>query len=73
MSDTVNVHEARTHLSQLLKRVERGEQIVIARAGRPVAVLVAFDAASRPRRSPGHEPIVIAEDFDARLPEFDDE
>jgi prevent-host-death family protein len=36
---TVNVHEAKTHLSRLLARVEGGERIVIARAGRPVAVL----------------------------------
>ena len=38
--DTVNVHEAKTHLSRLLERVERGEEIVIARAGKPVARLV---------------------------------
>jgi prevent-host-death family protein len=37
----VNVHEAKTHLSQLLTRAEKGEEIVIARAGRPVARLVA--------------------------------
>ena len=37
---TVNVHEAKTHLSRLLARVEAGEEIVIARSGRPVARLV---------------------------------
>ena len=37
--ETVNVYEAKTHLSKLLERVERGETIVIARAGTPVAVL----------------------------------
>ena len=36
----VNVHEARTHLSQLLQRVDNGEEIVIERAGRPTAPLV---------------------------------
>jgi prevent-host-death family protein len=36
----VNVHEAKTHLSRLLERVEAGEEIIIARAGRPVARLV---------------------------------
>lgn len=36
---TVNVHVAKTHLSRLLERVERGERITIARAGRPVAVI----------------------------------
>jgi prevent-host-death family protein len=45
---TVNVHEAKTHLSRLLERVESGQEIVIARAGRPVARLVPF----RPRRDP---------------------
>jgi prevent-host-death family protein len=43
MSETVvNVHEAKTHLSQLLARVEAGEEIVIARAGKPVARLEPF-------------------------------
>jgi len=38
--DSVNVHEAKTNLSRLLERVEAGERIVIARAGKPVADLV---------------------------------
>ena len=37
---TVNVHEAKTTLSELLKKVEAGEEIIIARAGKPVARLV---------------------------------
>jgi prevent-host-death family protein len=37
--ETVNIHEAKTHLSKLLERVEQGERIVIARAGKPVAQL----------------------------------
>lgn len=37
---TVNIHEAKTHLSRLLERVEAGEEITIARAGKPVADLV---------------------------------
>ena len=36
----VNVHEAKTHLSRLLARVEKGEEITIARSGKPVARLV---------------------------------
>lgn len=40
MVTTVNVHEAKTTLSKLLERVEAGERVVIARAGRPVADLV---------------------------------
>lgn len=39
MSEIVNVHAAKTHLSSLLDRVERGEEIIIARAGKPVARL----------------------------------
>jgi prevent-host-death family protein len=41
MLDQVNIHEAKTHLSKLLDRVEHGEEIVIARNGKPVARLVA--------------------------------
>jgi prevent-host-death family protein len=72
MTETVNVHEAKTHLSRLLERVEHGERIVLARAGRPIAVLIPFAAEARDRRKPGHEPITVAPDFDAPLPEFDD-
>ncbi len=65
----VNVHEAKTHLSRLLVRVEAGEEILISRAGRPVARLVAAQK-SRGRRQPGR--FVgkgrIADDFNAPLP-----
>ena len=67
----VNVHEAKTHLSRLLARVEAGESIVIARAGRPIAVLAPVDEPTS--RKPGHEKIVIGPDFDDPLPEFDPE
>ena len=39
---TVNVHEAKTHLSRLLKQVEAGEEVTIARNGKPVARLVSI-------------------------------
>jgi prevent-host-death family protein len=45
-----NVHEAKTNLSQLLQRVEAGEEIVIARAGSPVARLVPHPPARQPRK-----------------------
>ena len=65
----VNVHDAKSHLSRLLLRVEAGEEIVISRAGRPVARLVAARR-SRRRRQPGR--FVgkgrIADDFNAPLP-----
>ncbi len=47
---TVNVHEAKTTLSQLLVEIERGEQITISRAGTPVAKLVSIQADSHPAK-----------------------
>lgn len=47
---TVNVHEAKTHLSRLLEAVEAGEEVLIARAGRPVARLAPLERAAAPRR-----------------------
>jgi prevent-host-death family protein len=49
----VNVHDAKTHLSRLLERAERGEEIVIARAGKPVARLVPL-APEPSERRPGY-------------------
>lgn len=64
----INVHEAKTHLSRLLERVAAGEEIVIARSGRPIARLVPFTPEPRkPGRLKGK--IRIAPDFDAPLPE----
>jgi prevent-host-death family protein len=45
----VNVHEAKTHLSKLLERVAQGEEVIIAKAGKPVARLVAIKAKKAPR------------------------
>jgi prevent-host-death family protein len=66
----INIREAKAHLSRLLRRVESGEEIVIARAGKPVARLVAVAEPKRPREL-GRErgKIWIAEDFDAPLPD----
>jgi prevent-host-death family protein len=65
---TVGVHEAKTHLSRLLESVERGEEILIARSGKPVAKLVPVKP--RPRRPGGLKgKIRIRADFDAPLPE----
>lgn len=65
----VGVHEAKTHLSRLLQRVELGEEITIMRGGRPVARLV--PAASGARRQFGRDRglFAVPEDFDAPLPE----
>ena len=67
----VNVHEAKTHLSRLLARVAAGEEIVIARAGEPVARLVPARRGGRGPRRAGR--FVgkgrVAEDFGAPLPD----
>ncbi len=70
MTRTVNIHEAKTHLSRLLEEVRQGEEVVIAKAGKPVARLVAITEGLK-RRQPGSAKgqIWIAEDFDAPLPE----
>jgi prevent-host-death family protein len=67
--DQINVYEAKTHLSRLLDRVEAGEEIIIGRAGRPIARLVPYRGTTGERR-PGawRGQVRIAEDFDD-LPE----
>jgi prevent-host-death family protein len=61
----VNVHEAKTHLSRLLERVAAGEEVIIGKAGRPVARLVPYVGAAEPR-TPGRwrNRVRIADDFD---------
>lgn len=69
---TVNIHAAKTHLSRLVDAAAGGEEILIARAGRPVARLVPLeDRAVRPRRRLGRlaGQVSVPEDFDAPLPE----
>lgn len=67
---TVNIHEAKTHLSRLLEEVARGEEVTIAKAGKPVAKLVPFEN-SKGKRKLGllKGQLRIADDFDAPLPE----
>ena len=70
MSTTVNIHEAKTHLSRLLEKVSQGEEVVIAKSGRPVARLV--PVMERPlRRLPGSAKgtLWVSEEFDDPLPE----
>lgn len=67
----VNMHEAKTHLSRLVERASKGEEIVIARAGRPVARLVPCDADDTPRKLGAWKGRVwIADDFDELPPEL---
>jgi prevent-host-death family protein len=68
--DPVNIHDAKTHFSRLIERVLLGEEIVIAKAGRPVAKLVPIMPEAQARR-PGSAKgaFVVPEDFDAPLPQ----
>ena len=67
---TVNIHAAKTHLSRLVDDAAGGEEIVIAKAGKPVARLVPL-ADARPKRRVGGlaGKVRIPEDFDASLPD----
>jgi prevent-host-death family protein len=62
----VNIHEAKTHLSRLVERAAAGDEIIIAKAGRPVARLVKYTERRKPRR-PGalKGRLWVADDFDA--------
>jgi prevent-host-death family protein len=66
---TINIHEAKTHLSRLLVRVELGEEIILARAGKPVARLAPLARKSGKRRlgcAAGE--FEVPDDFNAPLP-----
>ena len=68
-----NIHDAKTHFSKLLELVVNGEEVVIAKAGKPVARILPFVAADFSPRVPGIDKgkVLIMPDFDAPLPEFD--
>ena len=65
---TVSVHEAKTHLSRLLRQIAAGEDVIITRSGQPVARLVPINET---RRTFGHDRgrFVVPDDFDAPLDE----
>ncbi len=62
----VNIHEAKTQLSRLLEQVENGEEVVIARNGKPIARLCKYSAATTRRRQAGSlkGQIRLEDDFD---------
>jgi len=68
--ETVNIHEAKTQLSKLVERVRAGEEIILAKAGEPVARIVPYVPVQSPRK-PGalKGKIRIGKDFDAPLPD----
>jgi prevent-host-death family protein len=64
-----NLHEAKTFLSRLIDRAAGGEEIILAKSGKPLAKLVPYRPVRPPRQPGGWEGRVrIAEDFDAPLP-----
>ena len=69
----VNMHEAKTHLSRLVQAVLEGEEVVIARANVPMVRLVLIEE-HKPERRLGfaRDRIVLTEDFDAPLADFED-
>jgi prevent-host-death family protein len=67
---TVNIHDAKTHFSRLIKLVESGDEVVIARGGKPIARLVPCDAQVRKRTlGADSQTVRIAADFDAPVPD----
>ena len=65
---TVNIHEAKTHLSRLLEQVAVGEEIVIAKAGKPIARLVPLEAPPKKRQLGLLKgKLNVPDDFDAPL------
>ncbi len=65
----VNVHEAKTHLSKLLERVAVGEEVIIAKAGKPVAKLVPINSKPKTRiLGSAKGEFVVPDDFNDPLP-----
>ena len=67
MTETVNIHEAKTHLSRLVDRAHAGEEIILAKNGKPYAKLVAFDDVAP--RKPGLVKGRLTNEFFAPLPD----
>ena len=68
----VTVHEAKTHLSRLIRQAQAGEEVIIARGDTPVVRLVAIDDRPRERRLGGAPGLVehMADDFNAEMKDF---
>ena len=69
MGEIINVHQAKTHLSRLLERVHAGEEIILAKAGKPYARLMPLEPDNHGRR-PGRVPdLVVGPEFFEPLPD----
>jgi prevent-host-death family protein len=70
MMQTVNIHEAKTHFSRLVDAAANGEEIIIAKAGKPTARLVPMERVKTKRHFGALKgKIQISDDFDAPLPD----
>ncbi len=66
----VNIHEAKTNFSRLLAQANNGEEVIISKAGKPVARLIPFEEKLKRRLTgSGKGKVKIADNFDAPLPE----
>jgi len=72
VGDTVNLYDAKTNLSKLVERAAAGEEIIIAKAGKPKAKLVPYRPPAEPRK-PAHALglTFIADDFDTAMPDLE--
>ena len=67
---TVNIHDAKTHFSKLIARVQRGEEVVISKAGKPAARLVPEAGAPKVRKPGSARGLLkVHDDFEAPLPD----
>ncbi len=64
----VNIHEAKTHFSKLLRRVAAGEEVIISRAGKPIAKVVPIDDRAERRFGLDRGAFEVPDDFDLPLP-----
>jgi prevent-host-death family protein len=63
---TVNIHEAKTHLSRLIEAAAKGEPFIIAKAGKPLVKVMAIDAPAAPKRFDFMKgQFKVPDDFDA--------
>ena len=71
MTATVNIHAAKTHFSRLIERALQGDEIIIAKAGRPLVCIVPYHPRHPARRAPGSArgQFTMTGDFEAPLPE----
>ncbi len=73
MALTINMHQAKSQLSRLVAKVQHGEEVLIARAGKPVARLTRLEANTEPRRfGTAKGRCGLGKDFDAPVPAFEE-